>query len=188
MHKAIDAFFELNKNSEVGEVANFCGVLRTYRILSLNVLPGIVLELLDAKRHLALVAVEGEDGGFYLVAYFEEVLSRTKVLAPRHFAYVNQTFYSRSDFNESSVVGHHDYFTFHYIANLELAVEGIPWMGLKLFQTEGNAFLLFIEVENNDIEFLSKLYDIVGIVHTTPAQVCDMYEAVYAAEVDKYTV
>ncbi len=52
-------------------------------ILLFDVLPGVVLELLDAEAHLAVLTVEGEDDCLYLVADLHEVLSGAEVLAPR---------------------------------------------------------------------------------------------------------
>ena len=46
--EAVNTFFEFYKYTEVGEVANLCVVLRTYRIFNFDVLPRIFLELLDA--------------------------------------------------------------------------------------------------------------------------------------------
>ena len=84
MDKTVNTFLELYEDSEVSEVAYLCCVLAAYRILAFNILPWIFLELLDAKRHLALCTVECEYDSFNLVAYVEELLSRTEVLAPAH--------------------------------------------------------------------------------------------------------
>ena len=75
MDQAVDTLFELYEHTEVGEVANLGIVLRTDRILGLDVLPGILTQLLDAERHLALVAVEGQDDSLHVVAHLQEVLS-----------------------------------------------------------------------------------------------------------------
>ena len=186
--EAINTFFKFYEHTKVGEVANLSIVLAAYGILHFDVLPGIVLELLDAERHLALGAVEGEDNGFYFVAYLEEVLSRAEVLAPAHFADVDKTFYTGSDFNECAVVGHHDNLTLHLVANLEVGIEGIPGMGSELLETEGDALLVLIEVEDNDIEALVVADDFVGIVYAAPRKVGDVDETVNATKVNEYTI
>ena len=118
--QAVNALLDFNKYTEVGEVANLGSVLRADGIAYFDIFPGILLKLLDAKRHLALVAVEGEDYGLYLVAYLHEVLSAAEVLAPRHFAYVDKTLYAGGDFNKRTVVGHNHYAAVDLVANLEL--------------------------------------------------------------------
>lgn len=110
------------------------------------------------------------------------------MLAPAHFAYVDKTFYTGSDFNECTVVGHNDNFTLYFVANLELSIESIPRMRSELLQTEGDTLLLFIEVENNNVQFLIELNDFVRIVYAAPRKVGDVDETVNTAEVDEYTV
>ena len=82
VNQTVNTLLELNKYTEVGEVANLSGVLAAYRILSLDSLPWILAELLDTQRHLALVAVQSQDYSLYIVANLQELLSRTEVLAP----------------------------------------------------------------------------------------------------------
>ena len=84
MDEAVYAFLKFYEDAEVGEVANLCCVLAAYRVLNLDSLPRIFLKLLDAERHLALLAVESEYYSLYLVAYMEELLSAAEVLAPAH--------------------------------------------------------------------------------------------------------
>ena len=144
--------------------------------------------MFDTEAHLALFAVECEDNGFNFVANFHEVLSRTEVLRPRHFTYVDKTFYARSDFNECTVVSHNDNFTFNFVANFEVGIESIPRMGLKLFETESNAFFLIVKVEDNHVEFLVEANNFFGMIYAAPRKVCDVDKTIYATEVDEYTV
>ena len=186
--EAVNALFEFNEHTEVGEVANLGVVTRANGIFHLDVLPGVFHELLDAERHLAVGAVEREDDGFDFVAYLEEVLSRAQVLAPAHFADVDEAFYARSNLNECTVVGHDNHLALYLVAGLEVGIESVPGMGLELLETEGDALLLVVEVEDNDIELLVELDNLAGIADAAPREVGDMDEAVYAAKVDEYTI
>ena len=49
-------------------------------VLLLDGVPRIVGELLNAKRHLAVLAVQSQDNGLDLVAHLHEVLGRTQTL------------------------------------------------------------------------------------------------------------
>ena len=49
MNQAVNAFLKFNKNSEVGEVPNFCSMFAANRIFNLNSLPWVFLQLFDAK-------------------------------------------------------------------------------------------------------------------------------------------
>ena len=61
-------------------------------------------------------------------------------------------------------------------------------MWLKLLETEGDALLLLVEVEDNNVELLIGLYDVGRIVHAAPREVGDVDKTVNAAQVDEYTV
>ena len=163
-------------------------MLAAYRILLFDRFPWIRLQLLDTQRHLALFAVQCQDYSLYFVAHLHEVLSRTQVLAPRHFRYVDQTFYTRSDFDECTVVGHNDHFALHVVAHLEVRVEGIPRMRSELLQTQSDTLLLVVEVEDNDVQLLVELYYFVRIAYAAPRQVGDVDQTVYATQVDEHTV
>ena len=186
--QAVYALFDFNEYAEVGEVAHFGGVLRADGIFDFDVFPGILLELLDTEAHLALLAVEGENYGFNLVAYLHEVLSAAEVLAPAHFAYVDQAFYARSHFDECAVVGHNDNFTLDFVADLDFGSESVPGMGLELLETEGDTLLLVVEVEDNDVELLVELNNLFGMAYAAPGKVGDVDETVDAAQVDEYAV
>src|SRR3712207_592642 len=186
--QAVNTFLELNKDTEVGKVANLSGVLAANGIFVLDSFPWIFLELLDTKAHLALVAVESQDNSFYLVTNVHEFLCGTQVLAPRHFRYVDEAFNTGCDFNECTVVSDNNNLTLNVVAHFELCIECIPWVRSELLQTEGNALLLFIEVEDNHINLLIERYNLMWIAYAAPRKVCDVDESVNTTEVNEYTI
>src|SRR5699024_6818216 len=58
----------------------------------------------------------------------------------------------------------------------------------ELFEAEGDALLGIVEVEDDHVEFLVELHDFFRMVHAAPAEVGDVDETVYAAQVDEYAV
>ncbi len=76
----------------------------------------------------------------------------------------------------------------YLVAHLEVCIESIPWMWSKLLQTESNALLLVVEVDNNNVELLIEFYNLVWIAYAAPREVCDVDETINATEVDEYTV
>ena len=58
----------------------------------------------------------------------------------------------------------------------------------ELLQTEGDAFLFVIEVDDNDVDLLVESYNLVWIAYASPREVRDVDESVYAAEIDEYSV
>ena len=83
--QTVNTFLKLYEYAEVSEVANLSCVLAAYRILNLDSLPWDFLELLATKAHLTLLTVESQDNCLYLITNVHKFLSRTQVLAPRHF-------------------------------------------------------------------------------------------------------
>ena len=74
------------------------------------------------------------------------------------------------------------------VANFQIRVKGIPWMGSKLLQSESNALLVVIKVKDYNIDFLIQRYNLMRVAYTSPREVCYMDESVYAAKVNKYTI
>ena len=74
------------------------------------------------------------------------------------------------------------------VAHLEVRVERIPWVRCELLQAECDAFLLLVEVEDDDVDLLVERNHLVRIAYAAPRQVGDVYESVDTAEVDEYTV
>ena len=61
-------------------------------------------------------------------------------------------------------------------------------MGKELLETESDALLLVIEIENYHIELLVELHNLLGMAYAAPRKVGDMNETVNAAKVDEHTV
>ena len=74
------------------------------------------------------------------------------------------------------------------VANLEVGIEGIPWMGLELLETESDALLFVVEVEDNNVEFLIEFNNFAGLGNAAPREVGDVDKTVNTTEVDEYTV
>ena len=92
-------------------------------------------------------------------------------MAPRHFRNVDEAFNAGSDFYECTVVCHYHYATLHLVADFEVSIERIPGMGRELLDTEGDALLLFVEVEDNHLELFVVLHHFAGIAYATPREI-----------------
>lgn len=68
------------------------------------------------------------------------------------------------------------------VAHFDSLVKSIPGMGKKLLNTESDAFLLIVEVKDNDFDILVELNNFAGIRYTAPREVGDVYETVNTAE------
>ena len=74
------------------------------------------------------------------------------------------------------------------VAYLEVRIESVPWVWSELLQAESDALLLFVEVENNDVDFLVELNNFVWVVDASPRKVGNVNESINTAEVNEYAV
>ena len=188
MNQAVYAFFYLNEYAEVCKVAYFGRMFGTHGVFLFDVFPRIGFQLLDTQRHFTFFTIQGQNDSFYFVTYLHEVLCGTQVLAPGHFRYVDQAFYARSDFDECTVIGHHDNFAFYFVTYFQVRIQSVPRMRSQLFQTQCDTLLLVVEVKDNHIDLLVKLYHFFRVAHTSPREVGDVNQTVYAAQVDEDAV
>ena len=81
---------------------------------------------------------------------------------------MDQTFHTRSYFNECTVVGHYHYVAFNFVTNFEVGIKCIPRMRHELFEAKGDTLLLIVKVKDNDIELLIELYHFFGVAYAAP--------------------
>ena len=110
------------------------------------------------------------------------------MLAPRHLRHVDQSLHAGSDLHEGTVIGHDDHAALDLVADLEVLVERLPRMRGELLQTQGDALLGLVEVEDHDVDLLIERHDLLGVVHTAPREVGDVDQTVHAAQIDEYAV
>ncbi len=66
--QAVDAVFHFHERAELGEVAHLALDRRADRVLLGQLVPRVVLDLLDAERNAARARIDTEDLGFDCVA------------------------------------------------------------------------------------------------------------------------
>ena len=101
---------------------------------------------------------------------------------------MDKTFHTGHDLHKSAVVSDDDHFTFDLVTNLQIGIEFLPRLRSELFETQGDTFLTFFEVEDNDVDLLVELNHFGRMVDTAPREVGDVDKAVQTAEIDECTV
>ena len=82
VQQTIDALFEFDKRTVVGQVADTTVDLFVDRILFLNLVPWVVLSLLHTQRHLFAVFVDAQNGNIDLVADVDQLVRVVNTLDP----------------------------------------------------------------------------------------------------------
>ena len=163
-------------------------MLASNRILLLDVVPRVGSKLLHTERHLASLAVQGEDLSLNFVTDLEEVLCGVETGAPRHLRDMDKTFDAGFDLDECAVVGDENNLSGDLVANLEVGIQVVPRMRGELLETKSNPLLLIVEVENDHLDLLAERDDLLGVVDTAPGEIGDVDETVHSAKVHEHTV
>src|SRR5579862_1344497 len=109
-------------------------------------------------------------------------------LGPGHFADVDEPFNSLLKFNERSVIGHADDASLH-VRTLGIAVLGIePWIRRELLESQRYALLVFVVLQNFDLNLIADIDQILGVSESSPGHVGDVEQAIEAAEIDERAV
>ena len=100
---------------------------------------------------------------------------------------MNETFHAFFDFNESTI-GHdvHDA-AGNVCTDRIFCIDFFPRIAGFLFETERNAFLVIVDIEDHDFDFLTDIEEFAGIEDAGPGHISDVEEAVDTAEIDECT-
>ena len=98
---------------------------------------------------------------------------------------MNKSFDSALQFDECAVRNELGNLSTNFAADRELRVDVLPWVVLKLLEAERNALFLFIDVEDNDLKWLSDREHFAGVVDAAPAHVGDVKKSVHTLKIDE---
>src|SRR6218665_1306441 len=156
------------KHTIRSDVFNYTFVLAAFGEAGFNGAPWVFCQLFDRKTHFAGFFIECYYFGFVFIAQFKELFSIDRSVSPCNFTYVNQTFYTRHNFKECTVVFDIYYFAFYHITFFKVFGKRIPWMRSQLFQAKADAFFIIIKVKYYNIYFLIQFQYFARMVDTAP--------------------
>src|SRR5574344_1006253 len=101
---------------------------------------------------------------------------------------MNQALNTWSYFNECTIISHNDNLALYLVTNLQIRIKCIPRMRSQLFQTQSDTFLLVIKIKDNDTDFLIQMNNLFRMCDTTPREVCDMDQTIYATQINEHSI
>src|SRR5262245_38105627 len=104
MDHTTDTGSEFNEYAIVSDVFHQTGMTASFCKFGFDIVPGIRRKLLDRQAHLPAFFIQCHDLRFMLIAEFEELFRVDWSIGPCDFTYVNQTFYTRHDLKESTII------------------------------------------------------------------------------------
>src|SRR5207249_5593476 len=155
------------------------------RVFLERFVPRIGFELADAEGNLLLFAVDAEHDGLDVLVSLEHVGRFGDAFGPGQLGDVHQTFDSGFEFDERAVGDEVDDLAFDPRADRIFGFDIVPGIGQFLLETEADSFLLAIDVEHDDVDFLADFEDFRRMTDAAPAHVSDVQQTVEAVEVDE---
>ena len=185
VQQTVDAILELDKGAVVREVAHLAFDDRTDRVLLGDEGPGIDLDLLHAERDLLLLLLDLEDDDLDFVADRDDLVRMVDALGPRHLGNVDESLDPGLELDERTVRQHVDDLAADPGADRVLRLDTRPGALFLLLETERDAFLGLVDLEDLDLDVLINLQELARVVDSPPAHVGDMKQSVETAEVDE---
>ncbi len=140
------------------------------------------------ERNAALGRIHVQHHALDLIANIYQLRGMLHALGPSHLADVDQAFDALLEFDERSVVGDADDASADVRA-LGITVLGIePRIGRELLESQRNALLLFVVLQNFDLNLIADVHQIFGMSEASPGHVGDVQQAIEPAEIDERAV
>ena len=162
VNQAINAVFDFDEGAEVGQIANPAFDDHADWEFSCKRVPGIRGQLPHAERDAPLLRVDIEHDALDLIADIDQLRGMLHPLRPGHFADVDQAFDALLEFHKCAVVGHAD------DASANMRATGIAMLSIEprirrqLLEAERNALLVFVELQDLDLDLIAHVHQIRG--------------------------
>ena len=188
VHHAVDAIFQFDERTVVGEVAHLAADASAHGVVVADLFPRIGFELADAERDLLFFLVEVEDDRVDFLADLEDVRRLLDALGPGEFGDVDEAFDAAFDLDERTVGDEVDDLAVDLLADGVALLDAFPRIGLGLLKAEGDAFALAVDFDHHDGDFFAHLDDFARVADAAPAHVGHVQQAVETVEVHESAV
>src|SRR5579871_362993 len=188
VHQTINPVFDLDECTEVGQVANTTLNDRAGRILILQLLPWILLQLLHTQRDAPIVRVHAQNDRVDLIARLDHLRRMLHPLAPCHFRHVHETLNALLQLDERAVVSNRQNTATNLRTN-RVALRRIkPRIRRQLLEAQRHALLVLVELQNLHLNLVADVHQITWMRQPAPAHVSDVQQAIKAAHIDERAV
>src|SRR5450432_2232459 len=164
--QALDAPLDLDEGAEVQDLDHLGVDDLAHRVVVGNAIPGIGHQLLDAERHLGLLAVEVDvqDHRLHLVALLVQLGGVLDPLSPRQIRHVNQTIDAFLDLHEDSEVGDVADDALDDRAGRVLLLERGEGIRLELLHAQADPVLARIDVQHHGLHDVAHRHHLGGVL------------------------
>src|SRR5258705_2005 len=157
---ATAALHDFDEGPEFQDVADLARDDRGHGILFRSQKPRIGQRLLHAQRNATIARLDVKNHNVDFVASLYQLRRIHGLLRPAHFGRVHQAFDAGFEFDERAVIDNANDLAFELATSWIFLRGANPGIRRELFQPQRDALLFLVELQNDDVEFLVRLYDV----------------------------
>src|SRR5690242_18410203 len=154
----------------------------------MQLFPRILLELLEAERDATFGWIYIEHNRLNFIAGLHDLRRMLHPLRPGHLADVDETLNALLQLYKSTVVGNAENASTNVRTDRVALCCVEPRIRRELFESERDALLVFVELENFDVNLIADIHQIARMREASPRHIRDVQQAIKAAEVDEGSV
>ena len=153
----------------------------------MNLFPRICFEMTNGEGEFLFFLADADHDGVDLLAVLKNITRAVDSACPREFTDVNETLDTGFELNEGAVGNEASNFATDLEIHRIFLGDFVPWVFRHLFEAEGDAEALFIDLENENFDLLTGLEHFGRVTEATPSHIGDVEETVESVEVDEGT-
>ena len=178
MQQPVDPFLDLDKRAVIGQVPYGPLDHTVDRVAFGGIVPRVGLGLFDPQGDLLLLLVDSQDDHFDFVVDLHQFARVADPPGPRHLADVDQSFDPFLELHERTVAHHIDDAAGDPRSDGILLLDLLPRTGRFLLQSQGDLFLLVIDMQDLDFDLLIDRDHLRRMRDPSPTHVRDMQQTV----------
>src|SRR4051812_32980062 len=160
MNEAVDIVLQADEGAEAGELGDFAGDEVADFVILVDVGPGIFGELFQAEGDSLVGLVDFEHNRFDVVTLLQDFGRMIDLAGPGDVRDVDHTIETIFQFHERAVTGEVADLAFDLAAWRILLAGAVPWVDLKLTNTQRNFLFFAVDAEHDRFDFLFRLEDV----------------------------
>src|SRR5581483_6463104 len=136
VHQAIDAFFDLDKHTEVGDTLNLPVNARTDGMISPHLLPRVRPHLLESERDTPVFGADFQDYHLNLLSHRQEFGRMRNPFRPGQLRDVEQSFHAFFQLDKGTIVSQAHNLSLNVATDRITLCDSTPGVRHELFHTE----------------------------------------------------
>ena len=190
VQETFDPLLDLDEGSEIREPDHFAVHDIAFLMTVEELFPRVLAHLLQTERKALVLGVDVQNESVDSVAFFENFRGMAYALVPAHVGDVDEAVDTIRHFDEEAEIGKVSYCALDARTGLIFLRELLPRVRLDLFETEADAALLAVDLENHGFDFVADREYFRRVLHAlAPRHLGDVDEALDAGlELDESAV